>query len=168
MNSWTQGSIDFHVNTNARARKHASRWLVFSGHDYLKRVSWVAVGGFPHHTLFSSRPYRELSANSVYPMLRQLPPATSPTMRPANSRPGGFYSPQSLMEPFTTPTTRQHLSTSARPRTSILHPLSAFPHSSKRFNFGLMDLLTLQRSPGQRVTVSDTSKSTARQVSSTR
>ncbi|KAM3183872.1 hypothetical protein ACTXT7_009485 [Hymenolepis weldensis] len=90
-------------------------------------------------------------------------------MRPANSRPGGIYSPPSLMGHFAPPNLqRQPLvatSTTTRPLTNIFNPLSTFPKSSKRLPCGLMDLLVQQRPSSQRGNNNnDTSKSSVNQL----
>lgn len=91
-------------------------------------------------------------------------------MRPANSRPGGIYSPPSLKGHFASPNPqRQPLaaaSTTTRPLANIFNPLSTFPKSSKRLPCGLMDLLIQQRPSSQRGNNNiDTSKSSLNQVS---
>ncbi|VDO06088.1 unnamed protein product [Rodentolepis nana] len=98
-----------------------------------------------------------------------LPGTSSSIMRPTNSRPGGIYSPSSLMGPFTPPNTQRQpftaTSTTTRPLTNIFNPFSPFTNSSKRLPCGLMDLLVQQRPLTQRGNNNaNVSKSTVNQV----
>ncbi|VDK23892.1 unnamed protein product [Taenia asiatica] len=96
-------------------------------------------------------------------MLHQQPSTAITTMRPGNSRPGGFYPGQSVMGPFAPQTPRQ-FSGNARPLTTVLAPLT-FSHSSKRLPCGLMDLFALRGMPNQLGGSCDVTKPSASQVS---
>ncbi|KAH9280617.1 hypothetical protein ECG_07357 [Echinococcus granulosus] len=95
-------------------------------------------------------------------MLHQQPSAVIATMRPGNSRPGGFYPGQSLMGPFTPQTPRQPFSGTARPLSTVLSPLT-FSHSSKRLPCGLMDFFALRGMPNQLGGSCDAAKPSATQ-----